>query len=197
MTSPTQLSGEYFINHEIRIPSWTNQYDSWCFMESNYPAVFFWPLCSVEHLGVSKNVGKSPKSSILIGCSMIFTIHFGKKSIYFWVNESTFSKNADPTSRPGFRPWSLPTWCWKMMRWGRRSLVGQRRRKFFTAVRPEEKWPFHRKGKADIVFQSHHFSGRRAIKLWRGNGLVEKNIFLHRNAGWCLRFVWYTWGVII
>ena len=30
MTFPTQLYGDYFINHEIRIPSLTNQY----FMES-------------------------------------------------------------------------------------------------------------------------------------------------------------------
>ena len=31
------------------------------------------------HLGVSKNGGGALKSSILIGCSIIFTIHFGGK----------------------------------------------------------------------------------------------------------------------
>ena len=29
------------------------------------------------HMGVSKNRGGPPKSSILIGCSIIFTFHFG------------------------------------------------------------------------------------------------------------------------
>ena len=32
--------------------------------------------CSI-YMGVSKNRGKPPKSSILIGFSIIFTIHFG------------------------------------------------------------------------------------------------------------------------
>ena len=37
-------------------------------------------------MGVSKNNG-TPKSSILIGFSIIFTIHFrGKYHPYFWVN---------------------------------------------------------------------------------------------------------------
>ena len=28
MTSPTQLCGDYFINHEVRIPAFNNQDDS-------------------------------------------------------------------------------------------------------------------------------------------------------------------------
>ncbi len=36
-------------------------------------------------MGVSKNRG-TPKSSILIGFSIIFTIHFGGKNSYFWLN---------------------------------------------------------------------------------------------------------------
>ena len=40
------------------------------------------------YMGVSKNNGtpKYPKSSILIGFSIIFTIHFGGVSPYFWVD---------------------------------------------------------------------------------------------------------------
>ena len=38
-----------------------------------------------SHKGVSKNNG-TPKSSILIGFSIIFTIHFGGFSHYFWFN---------------------------------------------------------------------------------------------------------------
>ena len=38
-----------------------------------------------DHMGVSKNRG-TPKSSILIGCSIIFTIHFGLFPPYFWFN---------------------------------------------------------------------------------------------------------------
>ena len=38
-----------------------------------------------HYMGVSKNRG-TPKSSILIGFSIIFTIHFGFFSPYFWVD---------------------------------------------------------------------------------------------------------------
>ena len=47
---------------------------------NDYEAPFitenFLALLSICHLGVSKNSG-TPKSSILIGFSIIFTIHFG------------------------------------------------------------------------------------------------------------------------
>ena len=36
-------------------------------------------------MGVSKNNG-TPKSSILTGFSIIFTIHFGGKTPYFWID---------------------------------------------------------------------------------------------------------------
>ena len=35
----TQLNGDYFINHDIRIPSWNNQY-----FNGKYRPVFFWYL---------------------------------------------------------------------------------------------------------------------------------------------------------
>ena len=41
------------------------------------------------HMGVSKNNG-TPKSSILIGFSIIFTIHFGGKIPYFWFNTHVY-----------------------------------------------------------------------------------------------------------
>ena len=51
-----------------------------------------------------KNMGKPPKSSILIGFSIIFTIHFGGKKPYFWFNtEMGKSKNhysKDPQTAP-------------------------------------------------------------------------------------------------
>ena len=42
-----------------------------------------------QYLGVSKNNG-TPKSSILIGCSIIFTIHFGYP--YFWLGTLIHTK---------------------------------------------------------------------------------------------------------
>ena len=42
-----------------------------------------------RNMGVSKNSG-TPKSSILIGFSIIFTIHFGGKHPYFWVDIHIF-----------------------------------------------------------------------------------------------------------
>ena len=40
--------------------------------------LFFWPQKTCAKLGVSKNRGTgTPKLSILIGFSIIFTIHFG------------------------------------------------------------------------------------------------------------------------
>ena len=39
--------------------------------------IWMLPMVSGFHLGVSKNNGKTPKSSILTGFSIIFTIHFG------------------------------------------------------------------------------------------------------------------------
>ena len=44
-------------------------------------------------MGVSKNRGKPPKSSILIGFSIIFTIHFGGKNPIFLVQH--------PNGHPG------------------------------------------------------------------------------------------------
>ena len=43
----------------------------------------------VKQMGVFKNFG-TPKSSILIGFSIIFTIHFGGKSPYFWKHPNLF-----------------------------------------------------------------------------------------------------------
>ena len=40
---------------------------------------------SFQYMGVSKNNG-TPKSSIFIGFSIIFTIHFGGFTPYFWVD---------------------------------------------------------------------------------------------------------------
>ena len=52
--------------------------------------------CNMQYidLGVSKNNG-TPKSSILIGFSIIFTIHLGGGSPYFWKHPSMFSPNPD------------------------------------------------------------------------------------------------------
>ena len=51
-------------------------------------------------MGVSLN-GGNPKSSILIGVSIIFTIHFGGKSPYFWKRPYDapffFSQPANPS----------------------------------------------------------------------------------------------------
>ena len=61
MTFPTQLYGDYFINHEIRIPSLTNQY----FMESrsfffvaqvNLPLAFSMMLHGIRLEGKEKDV---------------------------------------------------------------------------------------------------------------------------------------------
>ena len=43
-----------------------------------------------EKMGVSKNNG-TPKSSILIGFSIIFTIHFGGKTPYFWKHPNLYA----------------------------------------------------------------------------------------------------------
>ena len=55
---------------------------------------------SQQHLGVSKNRGKTPKSSILIGFSIIFTIHFGGFPPIF---------GSTPTGIRGVRPAVSPS----------------------------------------------------------------------------------------
>ena len=55
-------------------------------------------------VGVFKNMGKPPKSSILIGFSIIFTIHFGGKPLGFFGNIHV----SLPETTPSFR---FIRWC--------------------------------------------------------------------------------------
>ena len=87
------------------------------------------------HMGVSKNWGGPPKSSILIGFSVIFTIHFGvftpnfgnthiyhiPSQRYFWVDDDWFSgalktrgqanHQATPASATTWYHWTGPVVC--------------------------------------------------------------------------------------
>ena len=78
-----------------------------------------------SHLGVSENSGFSPKSSILIRFSIIFTIHFGVPVFLetpIWVKLN--QKQKRPWLNPLNRPWrkfsspSITPWCKPLVRLG-------------------------------------------------------------------------------
>ena len=75
---------------------WNNCWQFWWFWHgwdsfcSRKKCQSFWGIMKLQDMGVSENRG-TPNSSILIGFSIIFTIHFGRYH-YFWKHPSS-----DPT----------------------------------------------------------------------------------------------------
>ena len=61
------------------VTSWARTYIYTAF--ENTPPFFFSLSSFYEYMDVSENSG-TPKSSILIGCSIIFTIHFGGPPLF-------------------------------------------------------------------------------------------------------------------
>ena len=53
------------------------------------------PVLWISDMGVSKN-NATPKSSILIGFSIIFTIHFWGKPPYFWKHPYVYTMHEPP-----------------------------------------------------------------------------------------------------
>ena len=79
---PTKRVSPANIDHpRIPIPG---VYTVW-FLPRGYDIVVF---DTVQYMGVSKNSG-TPRSSILIGFSILFTIHFGGRRPYFWKHPYT------------------------------------------------------------------------------------------------------------
>ncbi len=112
-------------------------------------------------MGVSKNTG-TPKSSILIWFSIIFTIHFGGfTSPYFWVNAPIF---------PGGFPWypkRFPS------RWGASYLVCAQHRNLVVY---------------DYEDQAATATGKRMIEKLRMGRRHESIAFLRNEAGKNLNF---------
>ena len=79
-------------------------------------------LTSLDYMGVSKNRGFPPKSSILIGFSIIFTIHFGVFSLFFGgpptynPQNPPFETKASEAEMACKRSWHWPPQC----RWEKR-----------------------------------------------------------------------------
>ena len=86
------------------IPARSNQYFMECHTAKGFgrPVVVFFnmPILAEALKWVfPKIVGFPPKSSILIGFSIIFTIHFGGKSPYFWKHPNEISGVTKLTDR--------------------------------------------------------------------------------------------------
>ncbi len=74
------------------------------------------PKASKKYLGVSKNRGGPPKSSILIGFSIIFTIHLGGKIHYFWKHPPN-NNPSEPVGCAILKKYPGMAGCWTKNRW--------------------------------------------------------------------------------